>query len=151
DDDAKAIASLGTPPSDSSPGNPVNGSNTVKLAPPLARALGFSTSGGTDSTITLYTKKCNLDRNPKNIDGLKYDLQAATEHELDEALGLGSALDGLKANDPSPDFITPLDLYRYSVRERSFATFPAFPSYFSIDGGKTALVYFNQSALGDFG
>jgi hypothetical protein len=107
-----------------------------------------------DSTVTLNTSICNLtrpDTNPNNFDLLQVVL-----HEMDEVLGGGSALDGLAQNAPPPATIAPLDLYRYAAPAvRSFSTHAptgaASQAYFSIDGGITDLVNFNQKATGDFG
>ena len=54
----------------------------------------------------------------------KYDLLAAVSHEIDEVLGLGSALNGLKNGDPTPTgAVWGMDLYRYNAtRVRSFNT-----------------------------
>jgi hypothetical protein len=74
----------------------------------------------------------------------QYDAQEATEHEIDEVLGLGSFLDfGLGDLDPQ-------DLFSWS----SFGTRNLTTSgsrYFSIDSGQTNIVNFNQDPNGDFG
>ena len=88
----------------------------------------------------------------------KYDLQSAVAHEMDEVLGIGgdgsqlnSVLDG--ASDGS---VSPLDLFRYSsAGVRSYTTSSTVSSYFSINGGTTDLVHFNQlndgADYGDWG
>jgi hypothetical protein len=140
-DDATALASL-----PAGPNTPVGGAgNTnVILANALANALGLAGAVGTDSTISLNTSIMNLDRtspqNPKN-----YDLMDTTAHEIDEALALGSAMDGQTNGDTANSTIKPLDLFRYSANGvRSYDTLLATTSYFSIDGGATNLIGFNQ-------
>lgn len=144
--DASAIATL---PSGSK--NPVNGGGSIDLTNPNARALGFSTSGGSDSTITLNTSICNLTRSSVNSN--KYDLQSVAMHEIDEVLGTGSELDGYNNGDPTPTgAVEGDDLYRYAkAGVRSFSTSASAAAYYSIDGGKTLLGRFNQSQDGDFG
>ena len=58
------------------------------LARANARALGGTTTPGTDGTVYVNTSICNLDRS--SIDPNKYDLYAVTCHEIDEVLGMGS-------------------------------------------------------------
>jgi hypothetical protein len=138
--------------------NPVNNHSMIDIRSPLARALGFSdASNGNipmDSTISLDTAICNLTRPDTDPD--KSDLLAVTLHEMDEALGGGSSLDGLAQGAPAPQDISPLDLFRFSAPGvRSYNTNaptnnPA-QAYFSIDGGVTDLVNFNQYYGGDFG
>jgi hypothetical protein len=71
-----------------------------------------------------------------------YDAQSFTEHEIDEVMGLGSWLDS--------DFRAQ-DLYSWSSPGvRNFFT-PSGTRYFSIDGGNTKIVDFNQDPGGDFG
>jgi hypothetical protein len=134
--------------------NPVNQSASIRLSTANARALGFSADPGPgqpDSTITLNTDKMNLNRT--SIDPNKYDLMAVVSHEMDEALGFGSAMDNLNNGDPSPTGpVEPDDLYRYDqTGVRSFNTALATQAFYSIDGGRTKLARFNQDQGGDFG
>jgi hypothetical protein len=125
--------------------NPVDGSSLIDVTSANLRALGFSvnTGGQPDSIITLNTSLMNLDRT--SINPTKYDLMAVASHEIDEALGTGSGLNGGN--------VRPEDLFRYSSPGvRSYTTSSAATSYFSIDGGQTNLVNFNQVGNGsDFG
>jgi hypothetical protein len=75
----------------------------------------------------------------------KYDLMDTTAHEIDEVLAMGSAMDGQTNGNTANSVIKPLDLFRYSANGvRSYDTLLATTSYFSIDGGATNLVGFNQ-------
>jgi hypothetical protein len=146
--DATALAHLPV-----GPNNPVNGSSLVTVTTANLRAIGFIAnppSGQPDSTISLNTSIMNLTRS--SIDPNKYDLMAVVMHEIDEALGFGSSLNGLANGAPSPTGgVFPEDLFRYDQNgARSFDTNINTQAFFSIDGGTTRLVQFNQTAGGDF-
>jgi hypothetical protein len=85
-------------------------------------------------------------------DPAKYDLMAVVSHEIDEALGFGSALNGHNNGDPAPTGpVFPEDLYRYHQNgTRTFDTNINTQAFFSIDGGATDLARFNQTVGGDF-
>jgi hypothetical protein len=132
--------------------NPVNGNSSVNVTTANLRALGVVAnppSGQPDSFIYLNTGQMNLDR--LTINPSKYDLIAVVSHEIDEALGFGSALNGLGNGSPTPTGpVWGLDLYRYDqTGVRSFNTSSASQAYFSING-TTQLSRFNQTAGGDF-
>jgi hypothetical protein len=149
-DDAKALAHL---PAGSA--NPVNGSTTLSLNLPNGRALGFSgpgwnpPPGQTGGTVFLNTSSMNLDRT--SINPSKFDLFAVAAHEIDEVLGLTSALDGLANGDPAlTGDVDVMDLFRYDQNgNRSFTTASSAQAWFSLDG-TTRLVRFNQDDTGDF-
>jgi hypothetical protein len=94
-------------------------------------------------------------------DSSQYDLVGGVEHEIDEVMGGGGV--GSTLNDlANPSFCpgSPLctqegstDLYRYSAPGvPSFTTSSSATSYFSIDGGATQIVQFNQNgSSGDYG
>ena len=100
-------------------------------------------------------------------DNSHYDLVGGLEHELNEVLGgggVGSTLNTVGSNLCNPTQTSPLctqqgstDLYRYSAPGTgSFTTSTLASSYFSIDGGTTSIVAFNQGGDpicpgGDFG
>jgi hypothetical protein len=148
--DANALAHL-----PAGANNPVNGSATIDLTVPNGRALGFSgpdwdvIPGLPDGTVSLNTSIMNLTRT--SIDPSKYDLLAVVAHEIDEVLGLSSALDGLANGDPAPTgYVDVMDLFRYDLSgNRSFDTLSSSQAYFSLDG-TTRLMRFNQDANGDF-
>ena len=102
------------------------------------RALGLGNPSGSDGTIGLNTSITNVVGGP-------YSLFAVTEHEIDEVLGLGSALPSL------PD-ARPEDLYRYDqFGNRSFTTNSAALAYFSLNGTTDLAQFDNQNDGGDFG
>ena len=144
--DTKALAHL-----PNTTANPANGSTTMELTLPNGRALGFSGSdwnpstGQPDGDIYLNTSLMNLTR--KSINPSKYDLFAVAAHEVDEVLGLSSALDNLNNGDPAPTGdVDSMDLFRYDQNgNRSFNTTLSSQAWFSLDG-KTQLVRYNQDA-----
>jgi hypothetical protein len=146
-DDSVALAHL-----PNSAANPVNGDPNVEMSYPLARAVGFSAdppAGDVDSTISLNTSIMNLSFTAS--DPLKFSLFSVTCHEIDEVLGMNSALDGLANGDPSPTGpVDPEDLFRYDqFGARSLTTDVNAASYFSLDG-TTDLARFNQHQGGDY-
>jgi hypothetical protein len=134
--DVSALASL-----PAGPNNPVNGSTSIDVTTANLRALGFAVSppvGSPDSTISVNTSITNYGG---SFNSAFYSLTAVVEHELDEALGLGSNLD----TGSTTGAIRPEDLFRYSASGvRSYTTSSSATSYFSINGGVTNLVNFNQ-------
>ncbi len=99
-------------------------------------------------TVSLNTSICNLSRT--SINPSLYDLAGVTAHELDEVLGLGSALD------PGNGLTSVLmeDLFRYDQSgNRSYTLSSSVSSYFSLDG-TTDLAQFYQNQVsgpGDYG
>lgn len=127
--------------------DPVTGIHAnMVLARANARAIGGTTSPGTDGTVFVNTSVCNLDR--LFIDPNKYDLYAVTCHEIDEVLGMGSWIDGPLIGDAA---VRAMDLFRYDANgNRSFTNSASQHAYFSLDGS-TRIVEFNQSGSGDWG
>ena len=141
--------------------NPVNNSVTNYVNLPLGRALGMTADGfghsinwstsasSPDGTIFLNIPVMNLTRPPTNFGD--YDLMAVASHEIDEVLGIGSALSGLANGAAAPtNGVPPFDMFRYDQNgNRSFNTGLNSLAYFSLDG-VTKLVQFNQYDQGDF-
>ena len=123
--------------------SPVNNSPNVDLATANARALGLiGSSSDTDSVIGLKTSIMNLTRPPSNPNF--YDLKAVAQHEMDEALGTFS---GIGFGNPTPG-----DHARFSAPGVfGFSTSTSATAYFSVDGGVTNLVSYNQNGVGDYG
>jgi PKD repeat protein len=133
--------------------NPVNGNAYITVATANARALGFSANpptGSPDSTISLNIAATNI--TAADTDPSKYPLHAVVCHEMDEALGLRSALNNLHNGDAAPTGgVAPEDLFRYaSIGTRSFDTNVNTAAYFSPDGGSLLAARFNQNQGGDF-
>lgn len=80
-------------------------------------------------------------------------------HEIDEVLGIGgqgSVLQASMATTPplinNETTIGAMDLYRYSAPQTpSLTNSTSAYSYFSLNGGTTQIVAFNQSGVGDYG
>ncbi len=129
--------------------NPVNSTGLVSVKTANLRAIGITgdnsgLAGGVDGIVSLNTHITNV--GSPGTSGL-YSLMSTTEHEIDEVLGLGSALPST-GNNPYPE-----DLFRYTPGPggaRSFTT-SGDNAYFSLDGGTTDLARFNQDAAGDYG
>ena len=101
--------------------------------------MGFNASVPSDSTISLNTSITNY--TGKAFDPSEYDLLSVVEHETDAALGPGSNLD----TGSTTGAIRPEDLFRYSAPGvRSYTISNSASSYFSVDGGVTDLIGFNQ-------
>jgi len=141
--DATALAQL---PAQST--SPVDGNTNLWVTAANLDALGLAHGlVGSDGTITLNTAITNFDRT--TINPGKYDLEGVALHEIDEVLGLGS---GLNLPTGFPRLSRPQDLFRYSAPGvRSFDTSSGATSYFSINGGVTDLVDFNQNGAADYG
>ena len=134
--------------------NPVNGNSDVFLKFPLARALNFSgatpSPGESDAIVYLNTSVMNL--SSASTDPTNFSLFAAASHEMDEALGFGSVLNGLINGEDAPTgAVMPEDLFRYDQNgNRSLTTSLNATAFFSLDGTND-LAQFNQYDGGDFG
>ena len=132
--------------------NPVNGSTSVDVTTALGRALGFSSNppaGQPDSTIGVNAALTNILATDNSAN--KYSMAAVLSHEIDEALGIDTALNGLSNGAAAPTgAIAAEDLFRFAAGgARSFNTAQNTAAYFSIDG-VTDLARYNQTAGGDF-
>lgn len=162
---ASAIAHL-------SSGNNANGAKNVAVTTAeLKLGLGFSNQFGYFSTIGAYIGSggqaaygvITLTNNPgfslnygtSAVAGA-YSMINVVEHEINEILGgggQGSMLNAVASGaSPFNGLVGALDMFRYSSPGvASFSTSSSITSYFSVDGGVTSIVGWNQSSGGDFG
>lgn len=112
-------------------------------APPIMFADGTVGVGGQyDGIVTLNLGAPFQFNRPTN--SANFDAQRATEHEVDEVMGLGSRL-GHSGTD-----LRFQDVFSWSATGvRNLTSNGA--RYFSINSGNTNLVGFNQNPNGDFG
>jgi hypothetical protein len=106
---------------------------------------GQGTMGGPYDGIVTLNSSVPFQFTRPTIAG-NFDAQQSTEHEIDEVMGLGSKLN---LNPPSTD-LRPQDVFSWSspgVRNLTSSG----TRYFSIDGGNTNIVIFNQDPSGDLG
>ena len=124
---------------------PIGGANMSFVRTANAEAIGLFNNPGTDSNLTF-----NNGANTFEFTGVptagRFDFQNVFEHELDEALGIGSALTGIANNGAVPGSFEPEDLFRYSSTPnvRSITTSPTANVFFSYDG-TTDVQMFNQN------
>jgi hypothetical protein len=157
-------------------GNDANGAKSIVASTALLRvALGDTNvtpcfnAGGSfvtgcgqtyDGVITLSNTQPLSYTRP--VTSGSYDAIRVIEHETDEILGgggAGSTLNAVANNSvPLSSFYGPLDLYRYGAAHTpSFTASTSATAYFSVDGGVTNIVGFNQNQglslanYGDFG
>jgi len=156
--DKLALTSLGATAPYSTPAvgtpNPVNGNTSLSMNGNILNALFPSAGYQTGGFVEFNEAIINNSRTNPTVG--KYDLQSAVAHELDEVLSIGGA--GSQLNSVATGFngttlaspVGVLDLFRYSgAGVRSYSTSNTVSSYFSLDGGKTPLVYFNQNGAAD--
>ena len=134
------------------PGNAL--SPNIRPTSGNGRAVGLNTpqamfangtvgqGGPYDGIVTLNSAKPFQFSRPVN--GNNFDAQRITEHEIDEVMGLGSRI-GDNTSDLSPQ-----DLFSWSSAGHRNITSSG-TRYFSINGGVTNIVGFNQDPDGDFG
>jgi len=111
--------------------------------PPAMFANGAVGSGGTfDGIVTLSSTAPFQFTRPTSSSN--FDAQRATEHEMDEVLGLGSRL-SIGGSD-----LRPQDLFSWSSAGVRNLTSSG-TRYFSINRGTTHIVNFNQNSASDYG
>jgi hypothetical protein len=140
------------------PGTGINNDATkVRLGGALLDAVGdtadgnslISSNGGFAGTVALNMSVLNTSRT--NYDNTKFDLVSTVTHEVDEILGIGGEGSTITPTGGATD-VGPTDLFRYSAPGvRSYSNSANVSSYFSINGGHTPLVHFNQNSQGDYG
>jgi Fibronectin type III domain len=120
-----------------------NGRAVGGNTPPGMFANGTVGNGGPyDGIVTLNSAVPYQFTRP--VSASNFDAQRSTEHEIDEVMGLGSRLN-ISGND-----LRPQDLFSWSsAGHRNITT--SGTRYFSINGGVTNIVNFNQDSSGDFG
>lgn len=147
-----------------------NAADQIRATSANFRALGFNAAGNRDSSggsggtfdgVILLNASYLLGFSGTG----SYAPTETIQHETDEVLGIGgsgSVLNimqqyGLTAaptatiNNTSQTYIGPLDLYRYAAPGTpSLTTSGTAAAYFSINGGATNLVPFNQDSRGDY-
>ncbi len=114
------------------------------------KALGFTgynsgLAGGVNGIIGLNTSITDI--GSPGTTG-QYSLLATVEHEIDEVLGLGSALPNPSNyfNDPLPE-----DLFRYDANGNRSFTSATTTAYFSLDGTTDLAQFNNSNNGGDYG
>ena len=120
-----------------------SGTSRYLIASSEAKALGLvsANQSSLDGSIGFAGSTSGYSFSPASVGSATYDFSAVAAHELDEVLGRISGVDS------KGSYRTPLDLFRYgSAGVLSYGYNSA--SYFSIDGGKTALGHYNISASG---
>lgn len=132
-------------------------SNLAAIGDTADAASLVAGNGGFNSKISFNFSLLNPSRTSGQVVG-NYDLQDTVMHEVNEVLGIGgngTELGGNGSTSTPPDSPTdlgPLDFFRYSSPgTRSFTYDTSAISYFSIDGGTTDLVHYNQTGNGDYG
>jgi hypothetical protein len=158
---ASAVANLSSGNKPGTGGSVLLTSADARVALGLTGATGCFNSGGAfvntcgqayDGVVTLTTS-FTLNYGSTAVSG-QYSAINTVEHEIDEILGgggQGSVLNQIAAgNTAYNNDVGVLDLYRYSApATKSFSTSSSTSSYFSVDGGVTNIVNWNQSSGGD--
>jgi hypothetical protein len=115
-----------------------------------AKALGLVGSsyagyGGYDGYIGFGGSSTGYFYTPAGKTGSTDDFVGIAEHEITEVMG---RITGIGSGLP---YLTPLDLFRYSsAGVNTVSTAKYNTAYFSLDGGRTALDYFNTTGYGDY-
>jgi hypothetical protein len=118
-----------------------NGRAVSLNTPPAMFANGTVGDGGPyDGIVTLNSAVPYQFTRP--VSAGNYDAQRSTEHEIDEVIGFGSHA--------SLSNLRPQDLFSWSSSGHRNITSSG-TRYFSIDGGSSDIVHFNQDPMGDLG
>jgi hypothetical protein len=155
--------------------NPVNHTSTLDVKSANLRAVGLSgdplcnvtgtsgsltcstTAGGPNAVDGLVGINTSITDPPQADNGSNYALQAVLEHEIDEVLGLGSAIPNCDSSCTTASATTPApeDLFRYTAggarSSLSVACANTSTAFFSYSGA-VDLAQFNNACNGaDFG
>lgn len=124
------------------PGTAPAGPSNYVVTSAEAKALGLISGyqSSPDGYIGFAGSTSNYSFTPGGLNANVYDFQSVAAHELAEVLGRISGVD-------NGSWRTPLDLFRYSSPAAIGYNYNS-AAYFSINGGNTALSYFNNSASG---
>jgi hypothetical protein len=156
-----AIANIGTG-NQPSGGSVMVTSADARVALGLASATGFYNSSGAffsaggqayDGVITINTA-LPLNYTTKPVAG-EYSAIAGIQAQINEILGgggAGSVLNGYPAGYDGVTNVGVLDLYRYSAPGvPSFSSANGTYAYFSVDGGNTDIIQFNNNPTFELG
>ncbi|MCY7334922.1 MAG: NF038122 family metalloprotease [Chamaesiphon sp.] len=129
----------------------------MELTNANAKALGLATTGVTDAFIS-FSSDFSFDFNPTDdISADTIDFVGLATHEIGHSLGFFSGVDILDSNispinsngpfnDSLFEFVTPLDLFRYSTQSTALGTIDwtadRRDKYFSLDGGANSIASF---------
>ncbi|MCE9552593.1 MAG: NF038122 family metalloprotease [Planctomycetes bacterium] len=137
--------------------------NTIRMTTANAKALGLSSAHSIllDGIITFSTQNI-FDFNRSNgINAAQLDFVGIAAHEIGHMLGFVSGVDVLGGNAAAPglndnqlQFVTPLDLFRFSSRSLGAGggigvidwTDDSIDKYFSANGGTTPVATFSNGA-----
>lgn len=127
--------------------NPVLGSGeSMSMTTANARAIGLTADPRKFVDGAFYDGIVYI-----NTSAGSFDYVSVVEHEINEVLGLGSAMGA--GTTALPNVTMPEDLYRYNANgTRSFSLSSSELAYFSVDGTVTSTSpQFNQDGTGDYG
>ena len=121
------------------------GSTRYVVTAAEAKAFGIvpAASPGDDGYIGFAGSTAGYGFNPASVTASQYDFESVAAHEIAEVLGRISGVD-------NGQWRTPFDLFRYSAPGTLSYSYGA-KTYFSVDGGATALEQFNAASTGDRG
>lgn len=124
--------------------------NLDALLVPFGITLPGVVDGAFDGAITLSDSPGEIVFSGPVGPG-QYDAFAVVQHEIDEVLGVGSALNQVWGA-PGSGAISALDLDRYDgFQSPSYTYDPSEHAYFSYDGGATDIEDYNQIGGRDYG
>ncbi len=153
---AAAISSLPAQSTEPVPGTTgtqllLTAANVNALVASGKLSSSYATSAASDGTISLNTSQTFTGPGSIGSQG-NYSLETVVMHEIDEVLGLGSALPDYGAASGGLSAPRPEDLYRYASNgTRSFSTSASGSVYFSLNGTTDLAQFNNSNNGGDYG